>query len=494
MMKKYIIKTILITLLITIGACSDEYFDVNRPSGAADYDQVGMKDLLAPVLVHTINAQYWAARGFNKYSQNFTGNGGTSGGPTSVSSVWSSVYLYALPNLDVILEKAAVDNATHYAAVAKILKAVNLGIATDSYDNIPYSEALQGAANLTPAFDVQQTIYDEIFTLLNDAIAALESSDSSGFLVGSEDIVYNGNLDKWLRAAYTLKARYELHLSKINGSVATGNMVLASIANGFSSNDDDFQIFFNEQNLNPWYAREVLAKNTGNDHDKISDQLVSLMNGTSYPFLDGMVTMDPRLPEYAETNDGSDTYKGYVNGGDGLSSDGTSANTDFRDEGFYTNANAPITLITFAEAMYIKAEATMLAVGGDETTVGISSEGYNAYMNGIMANMDKLGLDGSAYIADASVNVGEAALMLNNIMREKFVANFLNPETFVDLRRYDFSDQVFIDLELRADHNEGDFPNQWFKRATYPSSESVRNPDNVSANQQEPTAPVWWDN
>lgn len=494
MMKKYIIKTILVTLLITIGACSDEYFEVNRPSGAADYDQIGMKDLLAPILVHTINGQYWAARGFNKYAQNFTGNGGTSGGPTSVSSVWSRVYLYALPNLNVILEKAAVENATHYAAVANILKAVNLGIATDSYDNIPYSDALLGAANLTPSFDNQQAIYDEIFALLNSAISALESSDNSGFPVGSEDIIYNGNMDKWLRAAYTLKARYQLHLSKIDGSVTAGNNALASIANGFESNSDDFQIYYNESNLNPWYAREVLAKNTGNDHDKISDQLVSLMDGTSYPFLGGMVTMDPRLPEYAETSDGSATFRGYVNGGDGLSGDGSSGNTDFKNLGYYTNATAPITLITYAEAMFIKAEATMLAAGGNETTVGISMDGYNAYMAGIMANMDKIGLNGSAYMADASVDVGEGAIMLHNIMREKYIANFLNPETFVDFRRYDFSPMVFTDLELRADHNEGDFPNQWFRRATYPSSESLRNPENVSANQQEPTAPVWWDN
>jgi hypothetical protein len=391
-----------------------------------------------------------------------------------------------------------------------------LGIATDSYDNIPYSDALQGSANLTPTFDNQQVIYDEIFALLDNAISALEGTDSSGFPVGSEDIVYGGDMDKWLRAAYTLKARYQLHLSKINGSVTAGNNALASIANGFSSNADDFQIYYNESNLNPWYAREVKAKETGNDHDKISDQLVSLMDGTSYPFenihTDTIITndiipfdpinndstfiftMDPRLPEYAETDDGSAKFKGYVNGGDGLSGDGSNGNTDFKSEGFYTNAEAPITLITYAEAMFIKAEATLLAAGGDETTVGISIDGYNAYIEGIMANMAKLGLNGSAYINDNTIDIGEGALMLHNIMREKYIANFLNPETYVDLRRYNFSPMVFTDLELRADHNEGDFPGEWFRRAVYPNSEVLRNPENVTANQQEPTAPVWWDN
>jgi len=492
-MKKYIIKTVLVGLLIAFTGCSEEYFQVNEPSGSASYDEIGMSDLLAPILIHTINEQYWASRSFQNYTQNITGNGGPAAGPTSVSGVWSRVYLYALPNLNVILDKSAVDNATHYAAVANILKAANLGLATDSYDNIPYSDALQGSDNLNATFDTQESIYNEIFSLLDSAIAALQSADTSGFLVGSEDLVYDGDMGQWLRAAYTLKARYQLHLSKVNGSTAAANAALASIANGFTSNSDDFQIFYNESSLNPWYAREVLAKNTGNDHDKIGDQMVNYMNGTTYPFLSGTVTVDPRLDIYAEASDGSGVIKGYVSGGDGLSGDGSSANADFKAEGFYTNAEAPITLITYAEAMFIKAEAAFLSNGGTTTSVGSNSDAYMAYMEGINANMSKVGADGSDYMVDTSIDVGAGSLMLHHIMKEKYIANFLNPETYVDFRRYDFSADVFKDLELPADNAEGDFPGEWFKRATYPSTESLRNPENVAANQEEPTAPVWWD-
>ena len=59
--------------------------------------------------------------------------------------------------------------------------------------------------------------------------------------------------------------------------------------------------------------------------------------------------------------------------------------------------------------------------------------------------MDKVGVsaaDRDAYLADASVAVGASNLTLALIMREKFIATFLNPESFVDLRRYDFSDDV----------------------------------------------------
>lgn len=492
-MKKYILNTIIIVLLISLVGCSDDYFEVNRPTGSADLDQIRMADLLGPVILHTINAQYYAETSFGNYTQHFTGQGGNATEETSVSGVWSRVYLYALPNLNVIIDIAEQNNAKNYEAIAYVLKAINLGIATDSYDNIPYSQASQGAANTTPAFDSQESIYNEIFSLLDNAISLLEQNDDSGFSIGDEDLVYEGEEDQWLKAAYTLKARYQLHLSKVNGSTVAGSAALVSIENGFTSNSDDFQVFFNELNQNPWYIRQVLRKHTGNTHDKIGDQLVSTMDGSYFPFVDGIVTRDPRLPIYAETDDASDDYRGYLTGGDGESSGGTNANTDFREEGYYTNSEAPLVLISYAEAMFIKAEAAFIAAGGDKSTVGGSAEAYNAYLEGISANMNKLSADGSDYIADGSVAVGEAGLMLKHIMKEKYIANFLNPETYVDFRRYDFSNEVFVGLELPVDNADSEFPGEWYRRASYPSSESLRNPDNVAANSKSPTEPVWWE-
>ena len=111
-----------------------------------------------------------------------------------------------------------------------------------------------------------------------------------------------------------------------------------------------------------------------------------------------------------------------------------------------------------------------------------------------MASMDKYNVDGTDYIADGAVDVGEAGLILNHIMKEKYIHNFLNPETFVDYRRYDFSDDVFVGLTIREEEDsEGEFAGEWFRRATYPASELVRNEAVVVANQQLPTAPVGWD-
>lgn len=491
---KNILKTIIVAVsLIAFSGCAKDYFEVNTPTGAVNKDQLRMNDLLGPVIFHTIYADYNAEQSFGNYAQNFAGQGGTATGVTTVSGTWSNIYLYALPNLKIIREKAKALNAKHFDAVAQILIAMNIGLATDSWENIPYSEASQGADNLLPSFDKQAAIYNDIFSLLDNAISELEGPDDSGYKPDAKsDLIYRGDLTKWLKTAYTLKARYELHLIKRNGAVAAAQAALTAIAKGYTSNTDDFQMTFTSKHINPWYSVEVLSKHTGNYHDVIGDQLVKSMDGTSFPFTGGVVTMDPRLPVYAQPDDGSNNYKGYVNGGYGVSGDGSKANTDFREEGYYTNEGAPIVVLSYAEAMSIKAEAEFLANGGTTTSTGTTADGYAAYLDGIKANMSKLGVSSANYIADPSVSMGAANLKLQNIMHEKYIANFLNPETYVDLRRYNYSTDVFKGFALPADNGQGEFPGKWYNRAQYPNTEVQRNPDNVSANQKSPVNPVWW--
>ncbi len=492
---KNILKTIAVVFLtVLVSSCGKDYFDVNTPTSAVSAKQLRMNDLLAPVIYHTIYAQYDAERIFGNYSQNFVYQGGGAAGTTTLAGTWSNVYLYILPNLKTIFEKASAVNATHFDAVARILLALNLGLATDSYENIPYKEAAKESDNFTPSYDSQESIYNEIFALLDVAISELEGQDNSGYKLDSKsDLIYHGNVEKWLKAAYTLKARYSLHLINKLGPAKAAQQALAAIAKGFTSNSDDFQMAFDTKHINPWYSREVLAKHTGNSHDVICDQLVSYMDGKSYPFADtNKIKMDPRLPVYAQTDDGSAVYKGYVSGGQGISGDSTRANTDFREEGYYTNATAPIVVISYSEALFIKAEAEFLANGGTTTSAGTTQAGYDAYLAGIAANMAKLGVNGATYLADANVAMGASKLKLQDIMWQKYIANFLNPETFVDLRRYNFSTDVFKDLALPVDNDQGDFPGEWLVRAQYPTTEVQRNPDNAAANQKSPVDPLWW--
>jgi hypothetical protein len=494
-MKNIITKIVLLVACTTLFvACSEEYFEVNTPSNTATLEELRMQDLIAPVIHSTMEAQRSAELSFGNYVQNFVSTGGGAAGQTTASGLWEQVYLYILPNLKVIKEKAIESNAIHIGAITDVLTAINIGIATDTWDNIPYLDATDGPDNNFPAFDTQEEIYTQIFILLDDAISALESTDNSGFDLGSSDIIYGGDSDKWLRTAYTIKARYQLHL--VNKGIMSANDVIATISNGYTSTDDDFQMFYDDKNINPWYSVEVLARSTGNFSNDIASQLVSSMNGRYYPFQGSSVVIDPRLPLFAEIPDEDIEYKGFVSGGLGVSPDGSDANTSFKTDGYYTSIDSPLMLISYAEAMFIKAEAEFLANGGTTTSVGSNLAAYASYMEGIQASMDMYGVDGLDYLSDASIAVEETGLMLNHILKEKYIHNFLNPETFVDFRRYDFSEEVFKGLQIRledsADSNE--YSGEWFRRAEYPSVEISRNEANVLANQKTPITPVWWDN
>lgn len=488
---KYKISLLVISLFIVYG-CGDDYFDVNTPSGTATEDQVSMGDLLGPVIHSTMEGQYSAEQVFGNYTQYFVSQGGIAAGRTEANGLWEQVYLRVLPNIKVIRNKAAESNSIHYMAVADILAAINIGIATDTWDNIPYSEAAEEVENVTPAFDTQESVYNNIFGLLDNAITLLQQNDTSDFPFNKGDLIYGGDTDKWLRLAYTIKARYQLHL--VQKGIVSPNEVLETIDNGFTSNDDNFQMFYSDKNINPWYSLEVVAKATGNFHHDICKQLVSSMNGDYFPFTNPDLEIDPRLPIYAD-NGSADEWKGYVSGGGGNASDGTSANTGFAENTFYTSIDSPLVLITYSEALFIKAEAAFLASGGTTTSMGGNTVAYQSYIDGITASMEQYDVDGSEYLSDASIAIGEGNLQLAHILKEKYIHNFLNPETFVDYRRYDFSSDVFRGLEIRVDDGETDteFAGQWFRRADYPSSERNRNPKNVSVNEKEPTDPVWWD-
>ena len=495
-MKKYIIILTLIvsTIFMTVGC--DDYMDVNTPSGVMDVNLLEMKDIMGPVMKNTVIANYYAATVFGNYVQNFGGYGNTSSGYTSASATWNVIYTDILPNIQTIQNKAADKGALHYGAVAQILEAINISFAVECWGDVVYSEASDPSNYQYPTLDSGQAVYNQAFDLLNEAIATLEGSDTSGYILGDEDLIYGGGsaaFNQWLKAACTFKARMQLKMMKNGGTTAAD--VLASIANGFTSNDDDFQLNYPSDKNNPYYIVNVIQRSTSNYHNALNDQLISLMNGNQYPFDD--LDEDPRLSAMFVKEIGvgvpapsSDPWRGFINGGDGESFDGEPGNVYYKDGGFHTSDTSPLVFMTYAEAMFIKAEAEFLASGGNTTSTGTSASGYSAYLSGITANMNKLGVYANDYVYDESVDVGQSNLQLHNIMREKYIANIHNTETFSDFRRYEFSPEVFRGLALRIEQPDDEFFGQWFRRTIYPTSETNTN-TNILYDETSSVTSIW---
>ncbi len=487
--------SLLAALSILFIGC-DSFLDDNIDPNKSVLEDLKPSDMLPTSIYYTSQAHYNVSFSVCQYSQQLASYftpGPDTQEEIQISGAWGLIYSGALSDIKALSILAERDKSAHYQGIAMILRATNLALATDQWGDVPASAATLGEADFNPSFDAQEDVYTLVNTLLDDAIELLSGPDNSGLTIGEDDIIYGGNIDRWIKAAYSLKARYSLHLTEINQTQAVAG-ALANLANAFEGNQDDFQLVYNDRNFNPWNAGVVLPNNTGNRSVLLSDQLVSLMNGTSFPF--AAITVDPRLALISTINGTTElVYTGAVNGTGGRDVAGASATADLGASDFYSSQTAPLIMVSYSEQKFIEAEALFLQNGGTATSVGSTVGAYNAYIDGIRANMDKIGVpaaDRDAYLADASVAVGPDNLMLAHIMREKTIATFLSPESFVDLRRYDFDPNVFIGLTLPANH-EDSLNGQWARRAQYPSSEQTRNGAEVAKVRQESNVGVWWD-
>jgi len=491
-MKKRFNIVILVIIVFTAFGC-DDYFNDNVDPNKFGFNDLTSSDLLPTSIYYTAQARYNVDFSMCQYSQQLASYftpGTDTQEETQLAGAWSTIYLEALPDINTLGVVAQNENSNAYLAISMILKAYNLGLATDQWGDVPFSNATLGEEDFTPSFDAQELVYAGINDLLDNAIQLLGQGGSE---VGGDDLIYNGDLSNWIKAAYSLKAKYAIHLTEVDQSSAVSN-ALTNLANGFDSNADDFQLIYNSRNFNPWNSGVALANNTGNLSVLLSDQLVSLMDGTEFPF--AAISIDPRLALISSINGTTETsYTGAINGTGGRDSSNASATADLGEDDYYSSQAAPIILMGYSELKFIEAEALFLQNGGTTTSVGSTAAAYNAYLDGITANMDKLGIstaDRDAYLADASVAVGAGNLTLALIMREKFIATFLNSESFVDLRRYDFDSNVFAGLELPANHNS-DLGTSWVRRAQYPSSEQTRNGGEVDQVMKAIDVGVWWD-
>jgi hypothetical protein len=321
--------------------------------------------------------------------------------PADVNNVWNSMYSGGLMTTKVIIDKATAAESPHYSGVAKVLTATILGVLTDLFGDLPYSDALNGQeGNLTPTFDSQQAIYGTIQTLLTEAIDELGSTDNAIDLAG--DAIYDADLDSWIAAAWALKARHALQLSKVNGNQAYTD-ALTYAANAMSSNSGDMDVVWTAQDKNPLYQFMV---------DRGDIRMCET-------FLNLFIADDPRIPRFF----GPDAAGGISGGTPAGENDATSVPGPF-----LASQTSPTTMISYAEVKFIEAEANF--------QLNHKAEALAAYQEAVAASVNKIvGGDNSEWL-DANINnETEATLSLNKIMTQKYLALHGQVQPFNDWRR-----------------------------------------------------------
>ncbi len=462
--------TLMVWAFLTMSSCKD-FLEVNvDPTLKSD---ITLQELLPTLQFYTGETAYSFAVPACQYIQQIGSN--TSGGGVDAqtesenSGGWSNFYLNVIPHVNLMITKGQEQNAPGYVGIAKVLLAYNMGIATSAWENIPISQADKGLEkNFAPAYDSQETVYATIQKTLDEAIVELAKSGTKPSI---DDLVYGGDLTKWTKAAFTLKARYAMHLTK-KGATKAATDALAAIQKGFTSNDDDFQLGYNSRNLSPWYSRVALANTTGNLSVTHSNTLIGAMNANA----------DPRLPIIATLRRSQTVYTGVTPGR------ASGATVDFGIANWHSRITSPIVFSTFAEAKALEAEARFILNGGNLTSTGSTQAAYDAYLAIAQSNMTRLGVvaaDITKYQTRANVAVTPSKLTLPLILGEKYKAMFLIGDIWNDVRRYDYAQ-----LTLPEQHNP-ELKGLWIQRFRYPVSEQTRNSDVTKQNFKAPTDVMW---
>ena len=418
-------------------------------------------------------AQYWASNQYSNESRyQFrveTANG-----------AWRDFYAGPLADLQRIIDLNtdtpedfnAFGSNANQIAVAKLLQAWTYQHLTDAYGAIPMSEALMGVENTTPAYDDQATVYNNLLTLINDALAGMDGGAGP-----SGDQLYGGDMDMWTKFANSLKLRVAMRMADVNPSAA---QAAAEQALG-----SGMLIVGNEDNALFNYLAGAPNNNPINEDYKTRNDFAA-----SNTMVDVLAALnDPRMGAYYAMNaDGA--YVGEVYGLD-------EANAALTPNDAVSQRAEGILAGDFPGIFFDAAQTHFLAAEAAErgwSSILSAEEHYNA---AIGLSMNFWGIDDEAaiadYIAQPDVAYGTAAGdWKEKIGRQKWIALYMQGyEGWAEWRRLDFGI-----LQLPADGVlQGDgIPH----RMQYPLDEQTLNNASWSAGVtanggDELNTPLWWD-
>jgi hypothetical protein len=466
----YITVLTFIMLTLSLSGCK-KYFEVGEnPDQIADPP---LNTLLSTATSKTAFSCYNAGS-FTSFFTQYLASPTVSGSSdtyqlTDYSGTWNSIY-FAMADINEMKKKAVSTGATEHIGVADLLTAYHLDLVIDLWGNGPYAEAFNNTI-LTPKYDDPVALYNTAVSLIDEGLAELAKTNAPVHLGSAEDLIYNGNVAQWIQFGNLLKARMLNKLSK--KTTYNPASVLAAVDLSFKSNADDAKMA-NFAGNNPW--ADVATDNANLLLGGwLSEQFMDALNGKTY----GVV--DPRISKITDPT----VNNNFVGTPNGVGNVGPAANT-VKDE-TYISINSPLTgktsplyIATFAELKFIEAEAAFRS--------GAIDRAFTAYIQGITANMNRLGVseaDRLAYLASPAVATSSAALTLDQIFKEKYIVTYLNPEAWVDARRYDYK---YKDFTLPANAAL----NTFIRRVDYVDDEKSKNGSNVPQITSL-AEPLWWD-
>ncbi len=469
-MKKMKLIYVLLATTVLVSGCKkfdgSLNVDPNRPTKASGTQLIANAELFLPDMSSSPYGVHYPQHLSNT---SFTDNSRY----TTINFNFYSWYTGPLMNLETVLNSTLDGNegpVANQKAVAKILKAYFFWHITDRWGDVPFSEALKSKDNFTPKYDKQQDIYNGMFALLDEANAAIITGNIKN------DIMFAGDMVKWKKFGNTIHLLMALRLSKID-PVKGALEFNKALTNGImTANTDNFAYphLADPANENYWY----------NSFTRLGRNWYAV----SKPIVDYMLPInDPRLPVFANKN----TAGNYVGLDYGLPGSVTVVINNYSLLGSGIRLqNSPVFLVTYAQALFAKAEAAKLGwiPGADveaknnyDLAIDQSIRQWTGSNTGVATYMTQTGIP---------YNAGTA---IQQISTQRWVHLFLHGyEAWAEWRRTGFP------VLIAAPGANGDkIP----RREGYPVQELANNTTNYNAavaafpygGTDGLNARIWWD-
>lgn len=473
-MKKYL-SIILMGVVIAGSSCKKTYLDEltnnpNTPSVAAPGLLLsGALKSTADIVNGTTLRQYG---GYLNYLSRSTGyqvfaNFDQYQFTTNDFDIWSPTYLN-LSNYKALIDA---NISANYTAIAKIMTVYDFQIVVDSYNNVPYTEALQGTKNLNPKYDKGAAIYADLPKQLDAAIALIAGGAASAN-PGNGDIMFKGDMTKWTKFANSLKLRIALRLVNVDPAggktIATGltadkmldGTVAASLNPGYTNSDA------NGGQQSPlwqnWGTTQAGAGTLGNQQYQANTDFINFLTNNN----------DPRLTKvYAPNGDGN-VIGSYFGGTATVPANKTASKFG---PGVLKAATMDAYILSSAEALFEQAEAAARGY-----TTGDAQALYNAAITASFTDEGLTAAQATTYYSQAAIAYptgGSLEDKIKAIITQKWAA--LNPygvlEAYNDLRRTGYP------TGLRLSTYPGVNATSQVTRIFYPVVEYKTNATNVGA-------------
>lgn len=439
-------------------------------------------------------AQYYAENQYTDESQYQFRN-------VTIKDYWNSFYAGGVPDqysqstttfpegglkeLKTIIDNCKSDSSKYAVsgyyknqiAVATILTVWTYQNMTDTWGDIPYSEALQDVKNTQPKYDKQSDIYPDLIARLDTALQIMDVTKAD--LVG--DLVYGGDMHQWAKFGNSLKLRLAIRIADKLPTLAGTKIAEAVAAGPFASNADNAQFNYTtgSPNYNPLYYDRVV---TGRQDFSSANTIVDVMNALN----------DGRIGVYFDSATAGGGYVGRPYGQSSSNAGGTPINSVSQQGQATIQPTSPGIYMDYAQVEFILAEAAARGIGGVSDPATHYTAGINASFNfwtGAAAPSTYLSQAGVDYTSALAAAGGSYKKVIG---KQKWLALYMQGiQGWIECRRLDFTIlKPTADPQLQG----SGVPH----RMTYPYSEQSLNPKGYAqaiANQgtDDLNTLMWWE-